>query len=187
MFSSSSFNTSTSSTIPQKAVESLVGRPAGPTGKTGKRKEDGAASLSDKPETSADVASDGHRLGECSSVQNVGVLEDMVDLGIELETVQWGIVAGAYAHVDPVQHKNNRGADDGRKNHQQNATRHPAETLLATYTGVMKKLIDASQLEHARQVEKRLVKRFGYRTGDRKATDAAIRLLRRRERKELFL
>ncbi|KAF9230034.1 hypothetical protein BU15DRAFT_69540 [Melanogaster broomeanus] len=104
------------------------------------------------------------------------VLKDMVGL----ETVQWGIVAGAYAHIDPIhalgvvdqaekmEHKNNSGADDGQKNHQQDATRHLSETLLTTHTSVMKKLIVASQLEHARQVEKRLVERLAYRTGTEK-------------------
>jgi pentatricopeptide repeat protein len=125
-----------------------------------------------------------------------GVLRDMVALEIEPTMVQWSIVARGYAqHGDPaaalrildqmeeIDRKTNDGADtdDGEENLQQAVPRHPPDKLLGTHTNVLRGFVLAGRLDHARQVEKRLVERLGYQAGHRVATDAAINLLRERE------
>ncbi|KIJ15866.1 hypothetical protein PAXINDRAFT_76495 [Paxillus involutus ATCC 200175] len=114
----------------------------------------------------------------------LAVLRDMAGLGIEPGVVQWSIVARGYAqHGDPVialrildqlevveMDQIKRGAED--------APRRPSDVLLGTYTNVLRGLVIAGDVERAREAEKRLVERLGYRAGDRPATDVSIGLLR---------
>ncbi|KAF9219528.1 hypothetical protein BS17DRAFT_666482, partial [Gyrodon lividus] len=113
------------------------------------------------------------------------VLRDMVGLGIEPSMVQWSIVARGYAqHGDPLialrildrLEEMERASD-----RQPDAPRRPSDMLLGTYTNVLRGFVAAGNMEHAREAEKWLVERLGYRAGDRQATDASIRLLRELE------
>ncbi|KIK95559.1 hypothetical protein PAXRUDRAFT_140370 [Paxillus rubicundulus Ve08.2h10] len=122
----------------------------------------------------------------------LGVLRDMVSLGIEPGVVQWSIVARGYAqHGDPVialrilnqleeveMDQTKRGGED--------PPRRPSDVLLGTYTNVLRGLVVAGDVEHAREIEKRLVERLGYRAGDRPATDASIELLRALEARLVY-
>ncbi|KAF9232074.1 hypothetical protein BU15DRAFT_81645 [Melanogaster broomeanus] len=126
------------------------------------------------------------------------VVSDMEGLGMKPDMAQWDIIAGAYAHFDPVlalrildrveeielKDLKKSGADayGGQESHRQVATRRLSDNLLRAHTSVMQKFIHVDDTVHAREVEKRLVERFGYQAGDRHVTDVAIRILRRREK-----
>ncbi|KAF9230636.1 hypothetical protein BU15DRAFT_83381 [Melanogaster broomeanus] len=126
------------------------------------------------------------------------VVSDMEGLGMKPDMAQWDIIAGAYARFDPVlalrvldwveeielKDLKKSGADayGGQESHRQLATRRPSDNLLRAHTSVMQKFIDVEDTVHAREVEKRLVERFGYQAGDGHVTDVAIRMLRRREK-----
>ncbi|KIJ58892.1 hypothetical protein HYDPIDRAFT_101797 [Hydnomerulius pinastri MD-312] len=123
------------------------------------------------------------------------VLKDMVSLGIEPGMVQWSIVARGYAqHGDPLialrildrLEEIERGTSKGQSAHetpQEETYYRPSDTLIGTYTNVLQGFVAAEDVEHAREVERRLVERFAYNAGDRRATDAAIKLLRELENK----
>lgn len=102
------------------------------------------------------------------------VLRDMAQFGIVPGVVQWSMVARGYAqHDDPVlalrilDHFVETQDDEG-----------VSDEVLGAHTNVLRGCIVAGDVRHAREVERRLVARLGYRVGDRPATDACLALLR---------
>lgn len=115
------------------------------------------------------------------------VLRDMMHLGVEPSTMQWSMVARGYAqHDDPLvalrildrfedvewRRKDDTGDSDGDVE-----SRRPSDVLLGVHTNVLRGFVIAGDVQHAREVERRLVTRLGYRAGERPATDASIALL----------
>ncbi|KAG9313505.1 hypothetical protein JVU11DRAFT_5831 [Chiua virens] len=97
------------------------------------------------------------------------VLQDMLHLGIAPSTIQWSILARGYAqHDDPrvalriLDRLEDAGASD---------------LLMGVHTNVLRGCVLAGDVQHAREVVRRLVERLGYKAGDRPATDANIALL----------
>ena len=114
-------------------------------------------------------------------VRAARVLQDMVELGIEPSVIQWSMLARGYAqHGDPDVALNilDRLFERANDNVQRaEGRRNPSDALLGAHTNVLRGFVMAGDVEHAREVEARLVDRFGYRDGNRPATDAAIALL----------
>jgi len=52
---------------------------------------------------------------------------------------------------------------------------------LGVHTNVLRGFVLGGDVQHAREVERRLVERLGYQAGDRPATDASMVLLRELE------
>ncbi|KAG8216792.1 hypothetical protein J3R82DRAFT_7039 [Butyriboletus roseoflavus] len=118
------------------------------------------------------------------------VLQDMVDLGVEPSMIQWSLVARGYAqHDDPLValrildcledvergREDNAGIDDGDAAAKGMC---PSDVLLGAHTNVLRGFVIAGDVQHAREVEGRLVARLGYQAGQRRVTDANIALLR---------
>ncbi|KAH7886858.1 hypothetical protein F5I97DRAFT_1807228 [Phlebopus sp. FC_14] len=115
------------------------------------------------------------------------VMNDMVNLGIQPQIVQWSMVARGYA-----QHGNPSTAlrildwleDSERKQHMDDKPEReerlyrPSDLLLGTCTNVLRGFVAGGDAENALEVERRLIERFGYVLGERRATDAAITSLR---------
>ena len=109
------------------------------------------------------------------------VLRDMVQLGVEPSLVQWSMVARGYAqHDDPdvalriLARLEEMEGRDGEGH----GSKGPSDVLLGVHTNMLRGFVLAGDLQHAQEVERRLVERLGYRAGDRSATDAGIALLR---------
>ena len=121
------------------------------------------------------------------------VLRDMVNLGVEPSVVQWSMVARGYAqHDDPSvalrildrfaeMERGRDGDDDTGVAEREGEVKPPSDALLGIHTNVLRGFVLAHDVAHAREVERRLVGRLGYRVGDRPATDASIALLRELE------
>ncbi|KAF8549433.1 hypothetical protein OG21DRAFT_1515205 [Imleria badia] len=114
-------------------------------------------------------------------VMAASVLRDMVKLGVEPSLIQWSMVARGYAQHDDADvalrilerlEDMERGSGEG------DAVKSPSDMLLGIYTNVLRGLVIAGDVQHAQEVERRLVERLGYQAGDRPATDASIALLR---------
>lgn len=118
-----------------------------------------------------------------SPARAASVLRDMVHLGMEPSMIQWSMVARGYAqHGDPLvalrildclEDVERRREDDAAAK-----STCPSDVLLGVHTNVLRGFVIAGDVEHAREVESRLVARLGYQAGDRPATDVSIALLR---------
>ena len=121
-----------------------------------------------------------------SPVRAASVLRDMVQLGVGPSVIQWSMVARGYAqHDDPLValrildrlEDMERGTDDEAWGGE-GGSKSPSDGLLGVHTNVLRGFVIAGDVQHAREVERRLVERLGYQAGDRPATDAGIALLR---------
>ncbi|KAI9567485.1 hypothetical protein HD554DRAFT_968706 [Boletus coccyginus] len=123
-----------------------------------------------------------------SPAKAASVLRDMVHLGIEPSVIQWSMIARGYAqHDDPLValrildrlEDMERGRDDDTwRGEGEGRSSKPPDALLGVHTNVLRGFVVAGDVQHAREVERRLVERLGYQLGDRPATDASIALLR---------
>lgn len=123
-----------------------------------------------------------------NSARAGNVLWDMVRLGIDPTVVQWSMVARGYAQhddsgvalriLDRVEDDARSRARDGDGDGNSGLDLDSSEGVLGAHTNVLRGFVIAGDVAHAREVERRLVERFGYRVGDRPATDASIALLR---------
>ncbi|KAH0835948.1 hypothetical protein J3R83DRAFT_9873 [Lanmaoa asiatica] len=114
-----------------------------------------------------------------SPAKAASVLRDMVHLGIEPSMIQWSIVARGYAQHDdpPIALRILDRLEDIERRKKDDAGS-PSDVLLGIYTNVLRGFVIAGDIQHAREVERRLVDRLGYQAGERPATDANIALLR---------
>ncbi|KAL4079466.1 hypothetical protein J3A83DRAFT_4086427 [Scleroderma citrinum] len=128
-----------------------------------------------------------------------GVVADMTVRGIQPGILQWGMVARGYAQngdaalalkiLDQLEaaERNQVQSDDtdastaalgesvkGRPRH----IYQPSDGLLGTITNVLRGFILARDVEHAREVEARLLDRLRYQFGGRPTTDSTIEMLR---------
>ncbi|KAG0696586.1 hypothetical protein DFH29DRAFT_194364 [Suillus ampliporus] len=115
--------------------------------------------------------------------QAASVLQDMVRFGLSPGVVQWSIVARGFAeHGDPavavVIIERLEEEDVGGEP----ADQAPPTPDIGLYTNVLRGFVLARRLEHAQDMERRILERFEYVNGESKATDDALRLLRNLER-----
>ncbi|KAG6377521.1 hypothetical protein JVT61DRAFT_15331 [Boletus reticuloceps] len=126
-------------------------------------------------------------------VRAAGIMRDMVHVGVEPTMIQWSMVARGYAqHDDPLValrilgrlEELERGrvegcGGEGEEGEGDPSKRwSPSDVLLGVHTNVLRGFVLRGDVQHAREVERRLVERLGYQAGDRPATDASIVLLR---------
>lgn len=109
----------------------------------------------------------------CDPARAARVLRDMAQLGIAPGVIRWSMVARGYAqHDDPALALR---ILDHLADAQGEGT---SDEVLGAHTNVLRGCVVAGDVRYAREVERRLVVRFGYRVGDRPATDACLTLLR---------
>ncbi|KAF8137387.1 hypothetical protein EV363DRAFT_661059 [Boletus edulis] len=122
-------------------------------------------------------------------VRAAGIMRDMVHVGVEPTMIQWSMVARGYAqHDDPLValrilerlEELERGRVEEEEEGQGDPSKRwsPSDVLLGVHTNVLRGFVLRGDVQHAREVERRLVERLGYQAGDRPTTDASMVLLR---------
>ena len=120
------------------------------------------------------------------------VAADMTTRGIQPDIMQWSMVARGFAQNGDVELALKildqlEGAERSRGSRNRTDTSaegpgediyRPSDGLLGTFTNVLRGFILAGDAKHAREVERRLLVRLRYQSGERPITDATVEMLR---------